>query len=133
MNSDLPNFGWITPTKRVIACDPYLHLETFLCDDEIRRLLPKAEEWHGELVSSYEGSQDLIAAGEHPEWHCYEMLESDIRSDVYKALLDAGCIRIGSDSSGTPCFEGRGVVVADRLQFIRSLCGDDLRPEITTV
>lgn len=128
--TDLPKFGWITPTKRVIACEPYFHLETFLCDDEIRRILPKAAEWHARLVASYNGSQELIAAGEHPEWHCYEILESDIRSDVYAALLDVGCIRIGTDST-SPCFEGRKEVIADRLEFIRSLCGD-LKPEITT-
>lgn len=115
--------GWITPTRRVIECRDWEHLTVVAADAELVSLCPDMARLLSDLAKIEADCDELSENGEHPEWHNYEMAESEARREIWRKLLDAGCIRIGLRGD-EPHFEGKPQALHDAAQFIASLCGD---------
>jgi hypothetical protein len=61
--------------------------------------------------------RETADAGEHPEWHCYEMHLSDVQWEAKELLIKKGALRYGTyqPQTGKPImeFEGLGDAVAE--------------------
>lgn len=112
----MANTGWITPTKEVIECDTYGHIEVIRDTPSLKRFVPDFDKEWESLERIEQDCQERIDEDEHPEWHIYEMAESDFRADVWKRLMDAGCIRFYENN-----FEGTRDAVANLREFCLSL------------
>lgn len=88
--------GWIIPNGKFIECAYYCHIASVGQHPELESLVPEYSRWLDELAMMESEAEDRIAEDEHPSWHCYEMAADDVRYDIRKTLLDAGCLRVGS-------------------------------------
>ena len=115
-------FGWITPQKEFIDCGRFEHLEVLskhesMCNrPEIAELISSAEE-------AERGCQALVDAGEHGEWHSYEMALDDVKDAVWKLAMEEGYVRVCSDGS-TIHFEMNTNVMPDMRQFCVDFADD---------
>jgi hypothetical protein len=99
--------GWMTPTGNFIECQTYCHFSAILKHEELSAALEGwGETKRLELIRIYQGCQDLVNRGEHPEWHCYEMAEDDIKYEARIKLLRKGFLRVGTKGN-TLYFEGK--------------------------
>jgi hypothetical protein len=82
--------GWITPYGKVIETKPYEHFGEF--NDQVLKdlWLPYKEE----IDSAYDCVQENIEADEHPEWHIYEICESDCITKAYEDAYKLGYLRL---------------------------------------
>jgi len=81
--------GWITNNSKVIECNTYDH---FKVDDPIITKL--WEDKQKELDEIHEDCSNLSADGEHPEWHVYEIAESNAQYETYRELYARGFVRL---------------------------------------
>ena len=82
--------GWLTNKGKVIECEVYEH---FKADNEIIQNV--WEEYEQELKSISDDCNSLDEQGEHPEWHNYEMAESDYQHEALHRLYKLGFLRLG--------------------------------------
>ena len=81
--------GWITNKGKVIECKPFNH---FCVQDET--LLNIWDERQEEVREIEEICNARMEAGEHPEWHVYEIAESDCTAQAYSDAYDLGYLRL---------------------------------------
>lgn len=131
-------YGWILPSRTVIRCSFYGHLPAIAKNDEAMSLLPSSLQNFWEDLEYIESEcQALANKGEHPEWHCYEIAESDYRHQVRTALYNAGAVRFGTykiSSSRIMTFEGKGNGLANLKQKCEDFAEEnDFIPEYERV
>ena len=115
-------FGWISPRGNVLGCDCYGHLETLAEWPEVKETLPEIADTLEGLEDIRKKSEDLIAQGEHPEWHCYEIACDREESRVKDALINAGHVRIGtSRHAETVEAEGIPEAIKSRMTTIQRI------------
>jgi hypothetical protein len=94
-NLDCRSTGLVHPNGKVLEVDFFRHLESaknhpeFLTDE----LKHKLQEYQDELSECEKSCYALIHEGEHPCWHNYEMLESDLNGQFLEDLYNAGYLR----------------------------------------
>ena len=93
--------GWLLPDGTHVFSEEYEHIYIALSTPALRTMLNE------QLLDALEGVRDtmdtcnaLCQAGEHGEWHIYEMACSDYEAcggnaQVWAELLDGGCARFG--------------------------------------
>lgn len=111
-------FGWITPSKVFIETPRFSHFRAIIDNSILSNLLPENLRNTDDLDAIAQACQSLAEAGEHPEWHCYEMACDSREADVVNAMYDAGAIRVGTAISGI-CFEGRPKAITNLAQFCK--------------
>lgn len=115
-------YGWISPRGNVLGCDCYGHLETLAAWADVKEALPQVAATLESLDDIRKDSEDLIAKGEHPEWHCYEMACDREESKIKEALLAAGFIRIGTSRHAEMVeAEGNPESISSRMATIRRI------------
>lgn len=81
--------GWINSKGVVIETKPYQHLKDV--DEVLSNIWKPLQE---EIDEAYRCSEELSEAGEHPEWHRYEIAESDCQARAYDEAYALGYLRI---------------------------------------
>lgn len=115
-------YGWISHRGNVLGCDCYGHLGTLAAWTDVRDALPQIAATLERLDDIRKESEDLIANGEHPERHCYEMACDREKSKIRDALLSAGFVRIGTSlRTETIEAEGKSHAILTRMAKIRSI------------
>ena len=82
--------GWITNKGKVIECEPYGH---FTVDNDIIKSV--WDPYKDELKEISDDCNSMSDIGEHPEWHRYEMSESDFEREALDTLYKKGFLRLG--------------------------------------
>ena len=125
-------FGWITHTGDVFSCAEYDHLSEEVL--VLAKSIKGFREWYDpeyETIKSIEqDSYDLIEKDEHPEWHCYEMANSDFHSECLTRLYDAGWIRFGSYDTTNYELEGFKHAFTNQADKIQTLKDDAIENNI---
>lgn len=122
MDFNKTGFGWLTPMNKVVGVRYYRHVGEIMDHAEVP-FKHWVEQQREELDDIRKMSEGLIAQDEHPEWHCYEMAESDFMGQAYTKLLDAGFIRLGVNQQHI-CAEGNPVFLQAKMQKLKSLVND---------
>ncbi len=112
-------FGWLTPAREFVSCSAYGHLG-IIKDPVLKQYLPCLDAEICRVEALKEQAESNILAGEHPEWHWYEMAQYSLEDCIVCSLYDAGCLRVGSYRD-ILCFEGRSSGIKNLYQ-----CGKDL-------
>lgn len=100
-----PKYGWLSPRGNFYEVPQFGHLQAINQHIELKKFVPKLEDELSKLDQIERDSEELIARGEHPEWHCYEMAKSQLEYEVLDALYGNGCLRVGT-SGHVMYFEG---------------------------
>lgn len=83
-------YGWIDPNGVFEICASYMHAKA-KCLDHIWE-----ETGAQDRVDATERSCQAAAdAGEHPEWHCYEMAQDAANAEVCREAVKRGFVRVG--------------------------------------
>lgn len=109
--------GWIAPDGNFIECPNYQHFSVLVKHPIIGKL-PKIVEMLAYTEGIADSCQALSEAGEHPEWHTYEIAVENGKYQMLDYLLDEGYIRVGN-SRERMHFEGRPHVLKEKLQFCK--------------
>lgn len=118
-------FGWITPSRVFVPTQAYLHIEAVCKNEVLQSLLPDGlKDPETELEYVRRGCEESVEAGEHPEWHRYEMALDRFGSDVIKALYESGAVRVGEAPNKILCFEGTPQGLANLHQFCKDFAED---------
>lgn len=110
--------GWIAPNGEFFKCAQYEHMASLAKREEFR-LVSGVPEILADLAAVEEDCQAAADDGEHPEWHRYEIAQSNASYDIYRKVLDAGFIRVG-ESRDSLHFEGR----PNQLKNKHQVCKD---------
>jgi len=119
----MPNFyetgtGWITDKGELIGCKSFHHksiLWDYLKCQEVDSLRERIEEVEREC-------SELADAGEHPEWHVYEMCEYDAENKIVQIAYEKGFVRIGLDQRRKVIgVEGCPKALKNRMQQIKTI------------
>jgi hypothetical protein len=105
-------FGWITPKGEFVEVDMYEHIIVIARHKEAP---VKVQIMVSDLDACEAESLALIERGEHPEWHCYEMMQDRLKPDMYRLLLNEGFIRVGKKDDRIH-FEGRPNILKKQMQ-----------------
>ena len=97
--------GWLAPDGEFIECPLYRHYKTLASNFKVKAISGVAEIL-ADLEYMENDCQKARDEGEHPEWHRYEVAESDAQYEIHRKVLDAGFIRVG-ENNGVIHFEGR--------------------------
>jgi hypothetical protein len=116
-------FGWITPSREFVEVEPWGHVEAIGQHECLKRLIDNDLLDFSSLDYIREGCEELIAQGEHPEWHCYEMACDSRRDAIVQALYDAGAVRVGSHGNSL-CVEGKPEAITNLHQFCKDFAED---------
>lgn len=81
--------GWITNKGKIIECKPYNHFD--VDDDDLLNLW---DEYVQEIQIAFNMCNGLAEAGEHPEWHYYEITQNDCKNEAYSDAYKLGYLRI---------------------------------------
>ena len=65
--------GWINLDHTILKTDDYGHVDGLRQYEPFSTLLAAADIAQSRADRIYRGCEELIAEGEHPEWHTYEM------------------------------------------------------------
>lgn len=99
--------GGITPSGDAWNVKPYGHID--LSDYKTSKyygLIATVADRVAEDVSfAEEECTELAEAGEHPEWHVWEMVSDNARREVMNTMFKAGFVRYGT-YDGNMHFEG---------------------------
>lgn len=115
-------FGWISNSGDLHACERYGHFEGLSKIVEDPKFSQKIEEYDDRLNSIQEDSEALIAQGEHPEWHVYEMAQDSYGSEIVDMAYKFGWIRIGVDrQSNILGVEARPKAIKKHYQLLKDL------------
>jgi len=125
--------GWLDPNGKMHNCDTWGHIDKVSITPELKRLVPKLDGMLEKLASISRGCQEMDDNGEHPEWHAAEMYSYSVQGEIRRALLKAGCLRVGTwRKGGTMHFEGQ-VTATTRQAAIDLADGYDLEPAFEDV
>jgi len=116
-------FGWITPSRVFVPTSAWGHYDAIMGNDALKRLIPDELQDTSHLEHIKEGCEELIAQGEHPEWHCYEMACDSHRDQVVEALYASGAVRVGSQGN-TLYYEGSPQGISNLHQFCKDFAED---------
>lgn len=101
-------FGWISPKGNVASCKMHEHFKSIRKHRDLSKELKKQfKQMENTLYDCEMECQDLedeYGRG-HGEWHNYELMEAQLRSDMWSALIQAGWVRFG-EWSGNIEFQG---------------------------
>jgi hypothetical protein len=122
-------FGWIKPDGTILACEMYNHWDSISSSfgdlecPQAKAIIEAYEQERDRMASPHNA---LIAAGEHPEWHTFEMWEDyekpRARDRIYAALYKAGWVRVGRDRDANMLsFEGTSAALEKHKQAIRDI------------
>ncbi len=107
-------YGWLTPKGEYVPCEMYNHIQEISQHREVQGIHQIAE-----MMASLEAceaeSLALIARGEHPEWHCYEIMSDRCKPKIWRYLLNNGFVRVGQKDDRIH-FEGRPNILKKRMQ-----------------
>lgn len=113
--------GWLTSSGKFVECSRYSHLSVIMENEDLRKALGTWGEYTNEdLTFCVQETQERIENDEHPEWHIYECMAMDARSEARNKLLDAGFIRVGT-LNNTLHFEGRSFALQGGMQAAKDL------------
>jgi len=123
--------GWLTPAGQAIACRRYGHLETI-------KHLPGAPDISDLMNLIDEAERDCQAledAGEHPEWHNYEMALDDGIFQAHNRIYNTGFVRIGTNRywhliefEGTKAaLENLRIAISRETSDLKAALGDDMQ------
>ena len=87
-------YGWLT-AKGFAETDLHQHLNA----ECVRQLIEgnkELDELEERADATDASCQEAADAGEHPEWHWYEMAYDDYICAVVRTCYDAGFIRVGT-------------------------------------
>lgn len=87
--------GWITPTRRLVDCTAFEHIPVVAEDEELKSLVPQFDHLMSDIAEAKESCEELAEReGSHnAEWHTYENVQDEARSEITYTLYKAGCIR----------------------------------------
>jgi hypothetical protein len=85
-------FGWVTPELEYFACDRWQHWTLVNNTPKLRAYVPNANRIERELAMVLEVCQD-----EDMEWHRWEFVSENARSEAIEELYKAGCVRLADD------------------------------------
>ena len=114
-----PLFGWLSPRGNFYQVDIFRHLNAISQFPELKNLIPNFDQEMEQVERHANNSQELIAQGEHPEWH-HEIAEYDFRTKAIKMLYSAGCLRVGT-AQGLLHFEGFPLAIQNLHQKAKDL------------
>ena len=104
-------YGWLTPRGKFEECTRWGHFEA-----PSVLALWESEGYDERLADVEAGCQSDANAGEHPAWHCYDMAQSDFRSDLISQLYGLGFIRVGTNGMDIHFEYGSGCLVDGKLK-----------------
>ncbi len=113
-------FGWLSPRGNFYQVDMFQHIEAVEKVPELKNLIPNFDDEVAALEHLRQWSNDQIEAGEHPDWHTYEMASDDFKYSIIKSLYNAGCLRVGSSGSSIH-FEGKSPAISNLYQKAKDL------------
>jgi len=110
--------GWITDRGELIGCKSFRHKNVLWANikcQEVKDLIEKVEE-------TERGCCELADAGEHPEWHVYEMCKDWAQDEIVRIAYAQRFIRIGIDRRRKEIgVEGHPNALKNRMQQIKSI------------
>ena len=123
-------YGWVSVRGQFYVVDKFTHFSIIQKLPISNELKGKIDSWVDDLKDVGKSCEDLADAGEHPEWHCYEMTEDSIRDDIIKSMYEEGWIRFGRNVGRNMWeFEGFPKPLKDRLSVIRKF-KNQLDPDV---
>ncbi len=126
-------YGWLLPDGTAHECAKYNHSNISLAV----LVDPNFQEQQQDVRDAHQECTDLDDAGEHPEWHSYEMTLGRIDWQARKLLYAKGALRYGtftSPSDGQRKMEFEGIVEgihALRVDAARLATKNDCAPTFT--
>jgi len=114
-------FGWICPCGCIVGCSLHEHM------DVVAALpgAPDVEDLRKQVAEARRGCEELDEAGEHPEWHTYDMALDDAQFTAYERLMTAGFIRVGYHRHRHNLdFEGSADALGRQKRFIQRIVED---------
>jgi hypothetical protein len=87
--------GWVTPKGQFVDCLPYQHIEAFK-KNPIFQKYEKIQIIFSNLETIEKDCENLMACGEHPEWHCYESALDSASYKIRNILYKEGFVRVGT-------------------------------------
>jgi hypothetical protein len=125
-------FGWLSPSKEVIECAKFRHLD--IVDKEPRLQIPEVKAVDEQIeklrIQCEEDSKRDGAT--NAEWHLYEIASDGRSRSIWNALIRAGFIRIGTTHDKSMCFEGTPTAIKDKMQLCKDLAEELGYPAIFT-
>ncbi len=113
-------FGWITPSKEFIKVQAYCHLEEIGKNEKLSVYVPKLDDYRQRVQDACDSCQASVDAGEHGEWHHYEITQDTMSGRVVCDLYKAGCVRVGLPyQSSALHFEGTPEGINNLMQFCK--------------
>lgn len=97
--------GWINPEGKLHVVDVWRHLEFFIQNPEmLPAITEKVRRMEEEIGDEQSQFYDSLVEGEHPEWHRFEIWESDFRYEetkkIYNNVYAYGWARVGRSHKG---------------------------------
>lgn len=87
--------GWVKNNGEFIECERYEHFN--VNDEDLNSLW---EEYKTDIQRALDSCNELAEMDEHPEWHHYEMAQSDGESAAYFDAYCSGYLRVTNYSRG---------------------------------
>jgi hypothetical protein len=122
-------FGWITNKYEFLPTEPYGHLahaNESPYFEAILHWIPDLHERKAEIDDIFQQCTATTNQEEttiNAEWHCYEMAEDDLDSEMADALYKSGWVRVGSWNK-TLHFEGLGHIMADKKTWLEDFANE---------
>lgn len=114
-------FGWISPNGATIGCEMYDHV-TSITNWHAIKSIPEVVDAMEDVRQASLTCESLANAGEHPEWHIYEMAEWDACTTITKTLYERGFVRIGVNTRAQKMgMEGTSSAIQSLLQKAKSI------------
>ena len=98
-------YGWLSPKGELVCCGSHDHLDALHAVGALsKNRLDTVKEARDGAVSSHGSCHDLMNAGEHPEWHNYEIAQYSWEKTAGRIIADTyndGWTRLGFHRNGS--------------------------------
>lgn len=93
-NIEETGFGWIAPNGTTVGCPMFNHLSG-IRSWELATDIQEISDAFESLDDVERSCNELADAGEHPEWHMYDMAEMELTPVIIDSLYENGFVRVG--------------------------------------